>query len=1330
MPASPAPAAGAGAHGAAEEKGARPRPAGAVLNGGAGLAARPEALSATPLAETVVARHALRVSPAARRRRCRSESSESSGACSPLPGIAVGPGAGLRALAALPPPPARGRWPQPRRAGAGGSPRRPAQPRQREDDGQPGPPSEGWVALRSRRARVRPLCFKALWGACDGAGCPRWHPADERDAKRILDDLSVRQCTEERCRNGKFTFCPYYHGPAPAPAQPGAAVPCAVPPPKRARRGSPGGGGPISPRSERSSGQLSSESASRDGSQSDSSDEEGQSSSPSTALAAASAESGGPAQQPQHRQFLQRKDPPALLVDGPDFAVVSKPAGWDACCPVAAGSGTTSAEGLLASGWVEPLFAFPKLRRRREQHVVLSQGPIASGWALVAGSRRAQHRLLSTLREGKLISYSLALVDGEPPPGGELAGANREDGAFEASTLAVYRRKAAEGWSAQAGSERCTLVLIKAAGSACGAERGLLALAWGRPAAGDAEHGAEGGGARAFFHAYALGWSRPEGEGGRMATVVCPLPADMRAGFEGMDAFFNCPAGGDAAVASACAAERMRQALLKTGQLPAELLAEGGMVSCPTTGSFRAVSQAGKVLPMPPAPPLPFGLERWGGVICRRRWIVAFVKEALRRAKEYRLEEVAPGRVMAQTLLEHFAVLREACYNSAKALWRVADRDVSKALEPVWETMDDPRVNLSADSCLSIGVRPPCEQLQAFVEEYVSGLPAGESIPVAELFGNEHVRAIYSEAQMPHRPLLESLKPCPLFDVDPTADAITLRAVPERFLLGMEKLMRDHGIRRGDPRLFVELRKHGHRVPVSWFLGNYSQFLLGDSQAKISVAEATKMLASSQELVVEPGSNMVKSRSGHVLSLPAAPEAHPAFRRVGKEHNLMWGDRFTFSPRDVKLFQELMDHYFEPFSLQHNRMLLYTAEVETDPSGSTTWRWSVSRLMQDFKRVYTSLGGLARKTRYAFLERVCSVACKNVRFVSRLRDEELFVELVYVPDFRLPVIALCAPAWMSETFLARQEQLPPIPPSGSVLVSYALGCAAGALGSAGDAGQAAPKFARAKRHRLIIRQLLAFTADVLCVQQCESGLQRPACRSGTLDCGTTAWPTEGTLLAALVARLEKDDFEWLAAPALDLQGHSREWGSANVVFWLRRKWKAVGWAVSAGGAVSVVLEPRRSPGVSWQLTACSLEASEADLSAQLSAVKGYLRPPCILSGTFGAEAADVGRAMQAAGCPGLRSAHREVLGAELAWTSLCWGSGGSHEPSTRCRNSVWLGGGSSLTPLAALPGHKRGPHRTEDGRVCRQTMPTDHLPLVLGIEHAPPGDTSHALPVG
>jgi len=968
-----------------------------------------------------------------------------------------------------------------------------------------------------------------------------------------------------------------------------------------------------------------------------------------------------------------------ILGEGRSFRLIYKPSGWDAGGDrsVTRGSGSDSVEHMLSSGWVEPLWNHPAFCQEGN-HPVFVPAPTVSGCALIADSRCAQRSLSNLLHRGHLTIYSLALVSGEvdasQPPITAVSGS----GTFEIMVLAHYECASDGDWSTDGGLQRYTLLLLRATGAACGCERALVRRVWGRAVVGDAENEATDAlGGRPFLHHYAFETSKvPSDHAG--INVVCPLSMDLRA------------------VLAPFTAEPQN--------VHVELMTCGTVPGGPSGRGVRARgTQEGTTL----ADPAPFNLASFdtsqdvidvkfldtsSAVIvepvrpqakCRRRtWVVAYLAQVLRHAEEYGLMRNELGAVSIASILDRFEPLREATWNNHHRLALTVDRDPSKSVEVV-------------DNRLGVRLRLPLERLQSFVECYVTPLPCGASVTVSELLENGHIKNMLYEVGLPRAPVLECLRESPLFTVDANAGLVRVRALADRVRLGVERLMASPDVKLGQ-----KLRQGNGVVPLAWLVQQYKMSLVGTEEPP-PPWELAREVGTSSVLSVDSETLSVRCRRGPALLGPPVPLPPSNERRTLRVH-----------PRScaaVKTLRQLMDFYFEPFFVQHCRLLLHSVEA----SGGE-WRWRMDRLAKDIRRVGDVFQG-RRDEKRDLLWKVFDGGRRFVRHV--LADDVDFLELTYTPDFRWPVIVPHAPQWIRDVFLAQDDELPTLPATSTVLMSYAIGYE-------GPSSMVEKK----KWQRRLVRQFTSYSPDVVCVQRCEAHISGPVSHGRINGMNTTGSAAENTLLAAFCEHFELDNFEWFAVPLGTSLGAKRQLqeGQATAIFWKRSKWRSVSCHVCAPGSVVVRLSPFASscPGshdhsdVGGEFSvSCLCSDGEREMREQLEVVRSHLKGPMAICGSFGVSHSTVGSALRAAGLCGFRSVHGEVLGEELPWTALPEGRGTEND-NILLPDGIWVGDRSSLVPLAALGGHTQVPPRTAQG-VSRDTHPADHIPLVVALEYTP-----------
>ncbi|CAJ1402407.1 unnamed protein product, partial [Effrenium voratum] len=560
------------------------------------------------------------------------------------------------------------------------------------------------------------------------------------------------------------------------------------------------------------------------------------------------------------QQFLQTKLAPVLIFQGPGICVVSKPAGWSATahgCSEDQGQ-PLGLKDLLCSGCVEPLSRHPASPVGHWK-AFLSPSALTSGPAILVQTGHARRRLARAFTTGRVVTYSLALVEGKLDPERSFAACRREDGMLEVLGIAGFQRVSKETWGGEASCQSYTLVLVKAAGSALGGERRLLQLAWGTAAVGDVDFGARTEqcfGGRPFFHCLATLLADPWwwADTTYPAIMVCPFPDDLRSALSQLDVSepLALQEGkprdekAEKLLASATSiGAAVKEALVKRGLLPAELTESLGV---PATCGVEAERR-------PPPDPTPYGMDRWEKPrweqdVPRSRWIVSFLQQAVAGAEEFQVPIQADGWVFALDILGRFPQLAEACWSNVHILSRLLAKDPIRSLEV---KVVRNRVAMRRVSAM--------DRLQAFVEAYVSGLPPETKLPVAELLCNEHVKRLFNGVELPDNPeksLLRCLRPCALFDPEPKASHLTLRPARERLRLGLEGLLASP-----EGGLHQKIEQGQGSVSLSWLLRHFGKQLLGS--VRLTPQQVREALSRSEELEFDclsftvPGAKMASA---------------------------------------------------------------------------------------------------------------------------------------------------------------------------------------------------------------------------------------------------------------------------------------------------------------------------------------------------------------------------------------------------------------------------------------------------------------------------------------
>mmetsp|Transcript_51340 Transcript_51340/g.109160 ORF Transcript_51340/g.109160 Transcript_51340/m.109160 type:complete len:1167 (+) Transcript_51340:84-3584(+) len=494
--------------------------------------------------------------------------------------------------------------------------------------------------------------------------------------------------------------------------------------------------------------------------------------------------------------------------------------------------------------------------------------PLISGWTLIARTEEARSRFLEEVKERRVISYSLALVEGAVEASRPGSMAASLEGTLEVSVLmqlteSKENEKVKEAALVEVGAafaepilygkdadvdvdmteadptmekkKLYTLLLLKATGNACGCENALLKLAWRAPVLGHPEHEVPFGyprpdciaAGRPFLHIYAMGFCN--------SLTTCPLPSDLRqwlSSFEGAGGLTLEVSPADISKRrelipseeAVMASERLREVLEVWGQMPPELLSvPPEQVLATADAIFRLPPPPPQQFPSgilaPPPPPRPHcydfdpvevGLPKMTN-ISKQQWLVQALIMLLKEAQSLRLQSSVAGEVSLPSLLHRFPQLRDACYGRVKVVAQAILADRSKALEL-----------LGTEKEVFVRLRPPLDRLQAFVETYCASREPGTYVSVAELLANRYIEKLYSSAQLPCRPILALVKSCHLFDVDSGAEGLTLRPLLDRVRIKLQDLLKDP-----DPLLASKIHQTGGEVPLEWMLQQYDKQLTG-----------------------------------------------------------------------------------------------------------------------------------------------------------------------------------------------------------------------------------------------------------------------------------------------------------------------------------------------------------------------------------------------------------------------------------------------------------------------------------------------------------------------
>jgi len=1023
------------------------------------------------------------------------------------------------------------------------------------------------------------------------------------------------------------------------------------------------------------------------------------------------------------QEFARQKEEPTVLLYGPDCAVASKPSGWSAAVddrpkqaadstqkqqqqakqeqpqkrhkkqPLEEGELEDSEEEseeddeeaaaeektveeeeeeppsltmLSSSGFVEPLLdALPQLRHSRS---VLPPSASCSGCVLLAESDVAEKWLRGCCVEGRLTFVSLAMVPGKMSYEKQAASARRADGALEVNAIAGY--KCVPG-SEHEGSYYYTLLLLRSNGAACGGECGLLQKTWGGSVVGEglptmtkAEHQDPVATAlgRPFLHVYGVSIAAG-GAGDPGFSVVAPLPADLRQVLSALTPEFGF--------------EDLHSALVSVGRLPAD------------SKHARHLHEA--------AEPKPYGMGRWqNGQKFRgyapgnepldqkstwQEWVRAFIAEALKEPTRYGLACGQQGELRIEELYRRFPCLEEACYVDPALIIRFVRKDPMHRLELC---------------CGNHAVRlmEPERRLQAIVEAYACRMAPGEYLTLSELKQNSLVRALVAEPLFPKEvdAILEVLKPGTFFSVHIQKRYLRLHPIQVRVRLLAEQLMASP-----DELMKSKLKAcRGQGVPLAWFVYRYAEKL---GPKRVKADEAAEALEISTKLSVSADTlRMSHSAEEDDDGKQQLPPPCPS-------HRARFVDRRFTARCTVKALEDLLNFYFDPFTLQYSRLILFVAEDIEDK-----WQWRLPVIEKRLARIKQIMERLPRRN--CLLQHYEGGAKQgNVVCVKRPEDGELCLELTYAANLRMPVLLPAAPEWVQAHFTLPKEESDKVASADGVVV-LSLALRRNDLQLREQQHDMGPS-ERQKWHRQIMRMLRAWQPDVICLQHCQAdGLHKSCCNAGVDE---LASGKGSDMLASLVEMLHAEDFEYCAAPVKPLADvaplDKPSWPHrANVIFWRRGGLAMQNWRATDRGAVLAELQPRgsqRSFGV------CCMEGGNIqDARSQLetTGVEEFIirHGRVVLCGAFATYTQAVTGGINASSPVGWRSAHKEILGCEMPWTRVAE-EAASTEPGEQqqATEGIWIGG-SGVTAVAALDAGKVQP--------SPKMSAVDHIPLVVGLE--------------
>lgn len=297
--------------------------------------------------------------------------------------------------------------------------------------------------------------------------------------------------------------------------------------------------------------------------------------------------------------------------------------------------------------------------------------------------------------------------------------------------------------------------------------------------------------------------------------------------------------------------------------------------------------------------------------------------------KDVQAKMDAEGYVSIQWLLKVKSALSWECGGNAKSLVSAIDSQVGIQLDEAHR-----RVRLRSCS----------EQLLVEAKRLIQQLPFGV-VPLSSFFGLPSLSQMQKRSELDAEGLLrKALTRDSELVIQGAFVAWQPRA--EKLRKSVEQLFLEQ-----DSQLHSKIQQSGD-VPLTWIVGRYAEKLgLAHSDVRNSEALAEAVagaLQNSQVLRVDR--HRLTVRKGR------SPERAPEEPRSGETDRQEGGERK--GGRAASQLRQLLDFYFEPFTLQHNRYLLDLILKRADaPQDKGPWRVEA---LQNCRFTWEDLQGLGR----------------------------------------------------------------------------------------------------------------------------------------------------------------------------------------------------------------------------------------------------------------------------------------------------------------------------------------------------------------------------------
>ncbi|CAE7274100.1 PPP2R4 [Symbiodinium microadriaticum] len=473
------------------------------------------------------------------------------------------------------------------------------------------------------------------------------------------------------------------------------------------------------------------------------------------------------------------------------------------------------------------------------------------------------------------------------------------------------------------------------------------------------------------------------------------------------------------------------------------------------------------------------------------------------------------------------------------------------------------------------------------------------------------------------------------------------------------------------------------------------------------------------------------------------------------------------SQKDAIELRKLLKYYFEPFNLQHNRVLMSLVQAQSGSKGvlkHQTRLWFSIEEICYMPRIQKRFAAYDRSRHSDLLAAALQTDeelpvglpshgyRREWKSCGSWTKTELWLELSYMPAFRLfQTTEECEEvrSMLKPEINVGMDNIEALPPHVFLVMSYSL--------SSDISCRLSPKVQEAEeaiakgeldpnvvywetRMQRIKRQLLWHPADVICVQGIQSIGYSDRCSETHGEWFSSDQEPVMNHLVHLYRELAMKNYGVAFSPAMRLPGSSTVC-LGNAVFWKRSRWQLKNFWTVPNCAVCIELASRvhcsdlviccsKSPGVyaiEWgeQLEKEVILHELAPLQSQLleKAASQDARP--VWCGDFGLSAKDVLEGLGEANAAISPSGFKASEAGRNIWQSACFQLLGRHPGTSASRfaegaSSDLIMHDGSLRPLAVLTGL---PRSCEGQLKCVKLLgsgyPSDHLLQVAVFAELP-----------